>query len=189
MEKCVFDPFLTHFWSQNSASSRHFGFFGGPKWATPSSKQSKNTCFSITHGLGSFLRKVIFLPYWTLLTHLGTHLFGLELAACRSLVGLGTGVLGVHLGNSEAWKPQNEGGCGWIRCPRNRVLSHVAKDMAYSWFVAVASQSAQNLGLVGAFLGRFRDIWWSQRAANGSLTQESQAAHGVHPPFPFPWPF
>ena len=28
----------------------------------------------------------------TLLTHLGTHLFGLELAACRSLVGLGMGV-------------------------------------------------------------------------------------------------
>ena len=29
------------------------------------------------------------------------------------------------------------GGCGWTRCPRNRILSHVAKDMAYSWFVAV----------------------------------------------------
>ena len=29
------------------------------------------------------------------------------------------------------------GGCGWSRCPRNRILSHVAKDMAYSWFVAV----------------------------------------------------
>ena len=29
------------------------------------------------------------------------------------------------------------GGCGWIRCPRNHALSHVAKDMAYSWFVAV----------------------------------------------------
>ena len=154
-------PFSTHFWSQNSASSRHFGIFGGPKWATTSSKQSKNTCFSITHGLGSFLRKVIFLPHWTILTHLGTHLFGLELAACRSLVGLGTGVLGVHLGNFEAWKPQKVGGCGWTRCPRNRVFSHVAKDMACSWFVAVARQSAQNLGLLGAFLGSFRDIWWS----------------------------
>ena len=52
-------------------------------------KQSKNTCFSITLGVRSFLRKVIFCPYWTLLTHLDTHLFGLELAACRSLVGLG----------------------------------------------------------------------------------------------------
>ena len=45
--------------------------------------------------------------------------------------------LGVRLGNSEGWKPQKVGGCGWSRCPRNRILSHVAKDMAYSWFVAV----------------------------------------------------
>ena len=29
---------------------------------------------------------------WTLLTHLGIHLFVLELAACRRLVGLGIGV-------------------------------------------------------------------------------------------------
>ena len=54
--------FLTHFWSQISPFSRHFGIFGGPKWATTPSKQSKDTCFSITHGLGSFLRKVSFLP-------------------------------------------------------------------------------------------------------------------------------
>ena len=92
LEKGVFDPFLTHLWSQNSPFSKHPGIFGGPKWATTSSKQSKNTCFSITHGLGSFLKKGIFCPYWTLLTHLGTHLFGLELAACRSLLGLRMGV-------------------------------------------------------------------------------------------------
>ena len=65
--RMVYDEFwknayLTHFWTQNSPFSRHFGIFGGPKWATTSSKQSKDTCFSITHGLGSFLRKVIFLP-------------------------------------------------------------------------------------------------------------------------------
>ena len=47
--------------------------------------------------------------------------------------------------------------------------------MACSWFVAVASQFAQNLGLLGAFLGRFRDTWWSSSAAKGSLTRESQA--------------
>ena len=88
-EKMRFLPILTHFWSQNSPFSRHFGIFGGPKWATTSPKRSKNTCFSITHGLGSLLRKVIFLP---LLTHLGTHLFALELAACRNLLGLGAGV-------------------------------------------------------------------------------------------------
>ena len=102
-------------------------------------------CFSITHGLGSFLRKVIFLPLLDPIDSFGPWYGG----------------LGVHLGNSEGWKPQNVGGCGWTRCPRNCVLSHVAKDMACSWFVAVASQSAQNLGLLGAFLGRFRDIWWS----------------------------
>ena len=27
LEKCVFDPFLTHFWSQNSPFSRHFGIW------------------------------------------------------------------------------------------------------------------------------------------------------------------
>ena len=47
------------------------------------------------------------------------------------------GGLDVHLGNFEGWKPQKVGGCGWSRCPRNRILSHVAKDMAYSRFVAV----------------------------------------------------
>ena len=41
------------------------------------------------------------------------------------------------MGNSKGWKPQKVGGCGWSRCPRNRILSHIAKDMAYSWFVAV----------------------------------------------------
>ena len=39
-----------------------------------------------------FLEKSSFCPYRTLLTHLGTHLFGLELAACRSLLGLRMGV-------------------------------------------------------------------------------------------------
>ena len=50
-----FDPFSTLFWSQNSPFSRHFGISGGPKWATTTSKRSKSTCFSVKHGLGSFL--------------------------------------------------------------------------------------------------------------------------------------
>ena len=41
------------------------------------------------------------------------------------------------------------GGCGWTRCPRNRILSHVAEDMAYSWFVAVSIWSF--CGLFGLF--------------------------------------
>ena len=59
---CVFDPFLTHFLCQNSPFSRRFGIFGSPNRATTSSKR------------------------WTPLTHFGTHVFGLELAACRNLV-------------------------------------------------------------------------------------------------------
>ena len=38
------------------------------------------------------------------------------------------------------------GDCGWSRCPWNCFLSHVAKDMAYSWFVAYG-------GLFGPFPG------------------------------------
>ena len=42
------------------------------------------------------------------MTHLGTHLFGLELAACRSLVGLGIGVQAsvwaiLRGGNHKKW--------------------------------------------------------------------------------------
>ena len=71
LEKHIFDPFLTHFLSQNSLFSRHFGLLGGPKRATTSSKRAKNTCFGIPCGARSFLKKVIFLhpvdlvdPFW-----------------------------------------------------------------------------------------------------------------------------
>ena len=39
--KRVFDPFLTHFWSQNGPFSRHFGIFHGPKRVTTGSKRAK----------------------------------------------------------------------------------------------------------------------------------------------------
>ena len=70
------------------------------------------------------------------------------------------GGLGGSLGNSEAWEPQKVGGCGWTRCPRNRILSHVAQDTACSWFRAVVHM-AHILGLFGAFLRRFSEILWS----------------------------
>ena len=62
-----FYPFVHSKWSRmrlvpKQPISRHFGIFGGPKRANTSSKRSKNTCFGAAHGLGSFLRKVIFLP-------------------------------------------------------------------------------------------------------------------------------
>ena len=58
--KYIFDPFLTHFLSQNSPFSRHLGILGGPKRATTSSKHAKNTSFGIPCGPGSFLKKVFF---------------------------------------------------------------------------------------------------------------------------------
>ena len=39
-----------------------------------------------------FEKSHYFCTRWTLLTHFGTHLFGLPLAACRSPPGLGTWV-------------------------------------------------------------------------------------------------
>ena len=59
--------------------------------------------------------------------------------------------LGVSLGDSEAWKPQKVGGCGWTRCPRNRILSHVAQDTARAWFRAVGAHRAD----FGAFCRLF----------------------------------
>ena len=135
--------FWTHFWSQNIRFSRHFVTLQGPKWLPMGSKWAHFTCLGTPNGLGSFLEKHIFDPFlthfwahnnpfwefsrvptghhglrthqkhlfshsmwskiifgeshffctrWTLLTHFGTHLFGLPLAACRSPLGLGTGV-------------------------------------------------------------------------------------------------
>ena len=66
----VFDPFLTHFWSQNGPFSRHFGILHGPNCVTTGSKQAKNTGFSIPNGPGSVLIKCIVDPF---LTHLGSQ--------------------------------------------------------------------------------------------------------------------
>ena len=60
LEKRVFDPSLTHFWSQNDPFSRHFGIFHGPKRATTGSKRHKNTCLSIPNRLGTTLKTTLF---------------------------------------------------------------------------------------------------------------------------------
>ena len=65
LEKCVLDPFFTHFWPQNGPFSKHFGIFRGPKRITTGSKWAKNTCLSIPNGLGSFLEKCVFDPFLT----------------------------------------------------------------------------------------------------------------------------
>ena len=57
MEKCVFDLFLTHFWSQSGPFAMHFGIFQGAKRVTMGSKWAKNTCLSFPNGAGSFFSK------------------------------------------------------------------------------------------------------------------------------------
>ena len=69
--------------------------------------------------------------------------------------------LGVSLGDSEAWKPQKVGGCGWTRCPRNRMLSHVAQDTARAWFRGVGAHCAvfgAFWRLFGPFLGHIVEL-------------------------------
>ena len=44
--------------------------------------------------------------------------------------------VGVFLGDSEAWRPQEVGSCGCTRCPLISHLSHVAQDTACSCFAA-----------------------------------------------------
>ena len=157
-----FDPFLTHFRSQNGPCSRHFGTLRGPKRATTGSKQAKNTCPSTPRGPGSFLEKVVsppppldpIDPFWR-------PLVWARACSVRKRSGPRYRCLGVRLGHFEGWKPQKVGGCGWTRCLRNRVVSHRAQDTAYFWFGAIGGQSAQILGLYGTFLGCFSNILWS----------------------------
>ena len=105
LNKGFFDPFLSHFWSQNGPFSRHFGIFRGPKRATTGSKRAKNTCLSIPSGLGTTLKKIIFFAP-------GTPVDPPLAPTVRGLAGPPAapsdhwyGGLGVSLGDSEAWKP------------------------------------------------------------------------------------
>ena len=149
LEKCVFDPFLTHFWSQNDPFSRHFGIFHGPKHATTGSKVAKNTCLSIPSGLGTTLEKMIFFAPGTLVDPplaLAGRGLGCPPAAPSDHR---YGGLGVSLGDSEAWNPQKVGVCGWTRCARNWDLSHVVQNTARAWFRGVGAFCA----VFGAILG------------------------------------
>ena len=68
LEKCILDPFLTHFWYRNRPFSRHFGIFHGPKRTTMGSKRAKNTFLSIPSGAGTTLETIFFSPrgpWWT----------------------------------------------------------------------------------------------------------------------------
>ena len=105
LKKRIFDPFLTHCWSQNGPFSRHFGIFHGPKRATTGSKRPKNTCLSIPSGLGTTLERIIFFG-------LGTLVDPPLAPTVRGLAGPPAapsdhwyGGLRVSLGDSEPWKP------------------------------------------------------------------------------------
>ena len=194
LEKRVFGPFLTHFWSQNDPFSRHFGIFHGPKRVTTGSKGAKNTCLSIPNHPGSLWKNTFLTHFWFQNGPFSRH-FGIfhgpkrvttgskgAKNTCLSIPGgLGTTLekmifffasgavvdpplaptvrgprcppappsdhryrgRGVSLGEFEAWKPQKVGGCGWTRCPRNSVLSHVGQDTAHSWFWACLTRMAR----------------------------------------------
>ena len=142
LEKRVFDPVFTHFWSQNSPFSRLLGIFRGPKRVTAGSKRARNTCLSILSGLGTTLEKMIFFALGSLVD--------LPLAPAVRRPGCPPVPpsdhwyrgLGGSLGDSEAWKPQKLGGCGWTSCPRNSVLSRLGQDTACSWFWVCLAQIA-----------------------------------------------
>ena len=71
------------------------------------------------------------------------------------------GGLGVSLGDSEAWKPQKVAGGGWTRCPRNRILGHVAQTTARARFGSVGAHCT-DFGafwrLFGPFLGHMVEL-------------------------------
>ena len=82
VEKHIFDPFLTDFWSQNSPFPRHFVTLEGPKWLAMGSKWDHFTCLCTPNGLGSFLEKHIlgtFLThFWSENNPFSTHFVTLE---------------------------------------------------------------------------------------------------------------
>ena len=172
LEKRVFHPFLTHCWSQNGPFSRYFGIFHGPKRATTGSKWPKNTCLSIPSGLGTTLEKIFFFAPGTLVDPpLASTVRGLAGPPAAPSDHWYGGLRG-SLGESEAWKQQKVGGCGWTRCPRNLVLSHVAQDKARSWF--------RGAGAHCAVFGAFWRLTSKQQA-----TSTSPFRFG-HCPFPSP---
>ena len=155
LEKCGFDLCSSHFLSQNDPFSRHFAIFHGPKRVTTGSKRPENTCLSIPSGLGTTLEKMIFFARGTLVDP--------PLAPTVRWPGCPPAVpsdhryrgLGGLLGDSKGWSAQRVGGCGWTRCRRNWVLSHVTQDTARSWFRGVGAYCAA-FGVSWRLFGPFR---------------------------------
>ena len=170
MQKFVFYPFLTPFWSQIAQFTRHLGVCHVPKRATMCSKRGKITCLSNPSGLGTSLEKTVFFAPVTLVDPtLAPTERGPRCPPAPPSYHLYRG-LGVSLGDSEASKPQKVGGCGWERCPRNSLLTHLAKDTPRSSFWACLAQTPH----IQAILGRF---WAVSRTYRGARGQERILGH------------
>ena len=81
------------------------------------------------------------------------------------------GGLGGLLGDSDAWKPQKVGVCGWTTCPRNSDLSNVAQDTVRSWFRGVGAHCA-------GFWGFLAPFWAVSRTYRGVRRQQRALGHG-----------
>ena len=141
---------------------RLFGIFRGPKRATTGSKRPINTCFSIPSGLGTTLEKMIFFAPATLADPaLAPTVRG---PACPPAPPSDHwyGGLGGSLGDSEAWKPQKVGSCGWTRCLRNSDLSHVPGNfrpvLGFGLWVRIAQVFGDFWRLFGPFLGHIVEL-------------------------------
>ena len=153
--KAQFSPILDPFLVPNGPFSRYFGIFHGPKRVTTGSQRPRNTCLSIPSGLRTTLEKMIFFTPGTLMDPLLAPAVRGPRCCPAPPSDHWYGGLGVSLGKSEAWKPQQVGGCGRNRCPRNSDLSHVAQDTTRSPFWGLLTQTVRNLGHFQPFFGPF----------------------------------
>ena len=155
----IFDPFLV----PKRPVFKEFGIFRGPKRATTGSKQPKNTCLSIPSGLGTTLEKIIFFAPGTLVDRPSAPTVRVPGCPPAPPSDHWYGGLGGSLGDSEAWKPQKVGGCGWTRCLRNSDSSHVAQDTPRAWFRGVGAHCAG----FGGFLAPFWAVSRTYRGVEG----------------------
>ena len=140
------------------------------------SKWPKNTCLSIPSGLGTNLERMIFFALGTLVDPpLAPTVLGLA-GPPAAPSDHWYGGLRVSLGHSKGWKPQNVGGCGWTRCPRNSFLSHVAQDAARSWFRGAGAHCAVFWGFLAPFWAVSR-TYCGVRGRQRSLGHEKVEPH------------
>ena len=98
------------------------------------------------------------------------------------------GGLRVSFSHSEGRKPQKVGGCGWTRCPRNEIFSHVAQDTAHSWFRGAGAHCAVFGAFwrhFGPFLGHIVEL----KGTRGLFDTVKSSRMWRWPPLSFVWAF